>query len=1062
MSTNGPNEWLWTFGPNAYPETSTERNPTVTWVTTGNYTVSLTATNAYGNNTNTKNNYITVTAPPALPTPNPKIIGTGTNTSLYPFGIDGRVAGAANHVQSVSLYTAAEVGGGGLISTLEWQANTAQADTRNIQIWLKHTSATTLTAGVFGNYTTGATMVYNGTFNPTPAGWVPINLTSSFIYNGTQNLLVIVYVNSASTANISSACRYTTAASRHHRWNARNAAPTGNGTVDGNRPNIRMTFAPNTAPVADFNAVIPTVIYEEGFDGTWLPDGWTVQNFHATHNWQQGNPAANPYSNINPESTSSAIIPWQASTANSQNEWIISPEINTAAYAGRPMRIRFHAGFSRSWLNPGATMSFKISTNNGGTWTELWNAIGDATDPAGVDWAWRLIDRNLASYAGQNVKFAWQYIGNDGDLMGLDGVSLYLDEIPASVEIFEGETVTFADATTGNPLVWKWTANGAVPSTSILQNPTMTYNVAGQYTVALKAGNLAGENTRTKNNYVTVIGRAPLADWWYSSSFWTSGYRPFLQAGDAINYYDLSSRVPTNWAWTFNGGSPASSSSRNPSNIVYNNYGTYNTSLTASNAHGSDVATATGFVIVGGQQEITKILPGETLTYYDTGVANNQFPGHNQWSITAYADKYETTHNGTITQFRVRTPIAVGTGKNVIFRVWADNAGVPGAILGSKTVGIPTLSTTEWNTIVFDSPISTTGTFYVGYVITYDATHNFTTHQCVVSCVPSRESGYNTAYFLEGTTWFDWTAGIGLNSSLAILPTFEYESLGPVVVPGDVNDDGFINVLDIVWLVSHLNGSTPAGFNIANADVNSDSSVNIADLTALINMILGGAMGELEDVTSEPGYLYLEEGGNISFESDGTLLAIQFEIKSPELEEMNLELLLDTDHKLAFNKEKGLGIIYSMTNTIIPAGVINLLKVDGVDFAQVEWGFAEASNVEHRVVPVYTYNAYEQDATGIEEILSDKLDVSIYPNPSAGNFKINFNLPESAYLELELIDEKGRLVSRSTRIHFSAGAHTIQYTQSISSGLYIVRVTGYDANGRAIGVKHEEKIMIVK
>jgi endonuclease I len=57
-------------------------------------------------------------------------------------------------------------------------------------------------------------------------------------------------------------------------------------------------------------------------------------------------------------------------------------------------------------------------------------------------------------------------------------------------------------------------------------------------------------------------------------------------------------------------------------------------------------------------------------------------------------------------------------------------------------------------------------------------------------------------------------------------------------LPGDANDDGFVNVIDLVWIIAHLNGSTPDGFNYDNADVNGDSVINIADLTALINLIL--------------------------------------------------------------------------------------------------------------------------------------------------------------------------------------------------------------------------------
>ena len=54
-STKSPTTWLWDFGDG---ETSTERNPTHTYTTAGIYTVSLTATNASGSDTEIKTGYI--------------------------------------------------------------------------------------------------------------------------------------------------------------------------------------------------------------------------------------------------------------------------------------------------------------------------------------------------------------------------------------------------------------------------------------------------------------------------------------------------------------------------------------------------------------------------------------------------------------------------------------------------------------------------------------------------------------------------------------------------------------------------------------------------------------------------------------------------------------------------------------------------------------------------------------------------------------------------------------------------------------------------------------------
>lgn len=69
-------------------------------------------------------------------------------------------------------------------------------------------------------------------------------------------------------------------------------------------------------------------------------------------------------------------------------------------------------------------------------------------------------------------------------------------------------------------------------------------------------------------------------------------------------------------------------------------------------------------------------------------------------------------------------------------------------------------------------------------------------------------------------------------------PSFANMIWGGPTNLGDVNNDGIVNVLDVVWLISHLNGSTPVNFNYDNADVNNDGFISIADLTYLINMIL--------------------------------------------------------------------------------------------------------------------------------------------------------------------------------------------------------------------------------
>jgi PKD repeat protein len=776
LSTNGPNQWAWTIT-GAYPATSTERNPVITFITPGQYTVTLTATNGFGSDTETKVNYITVN--PYSGSPSPITIGTGTTSGgIYPLGINTQGTATGRFVYTAAIYTKAELGNAGVITQVEYRPGATQTDSRSMKLYMKHTSDNTFAGGQpFSAYTTGATLVYDGPFIPNVAGWFAFALQTHFNYNGLDNLMILTEVTTAiNPGNRASDCYYTTSTGRHQQWNGA-AAPTGPGTVNANRPNVRITKNPLIAPVAEFVATAQVDVYDEGFDGTWLPTGWTVQNFHATNRWQQGNPSANPFSNIDPLSTASAIVPW---IAQNQNEWLISPVVNTAAYAGQPLRIGFYAGFSRSWLNPGATMSFRVSTNGGSTWTELWNAIGDATEPAGVQWDWRYIERDLSAYAGQNLTFAWQYVGNDGDLMGLDGINVFVsDPNPTHVSIFEGETVSFIDQSTNNPSVWSWQLPGGTPATTLTQNPTIQYNVAGWYNVSLTASNGAGSNTRTRNNYVEVVGRPPVANYEAVGNLKTINFQPFIPTGGTVQFTDASSRIPTSWSWSFQNGTPATSNLQNPL-VTYSTIGEHQISLTATNAHGNNVLTVDSAVAVMGTHFVTNILPDDALTYY--GATSGFLPGHNNFGDNKYAEYFTNAYAGEITRVLVPVAVAAGVGKNVSFTVWDGSTGTPGAVLGTKSFPITSFTALQYNVIAFDNPIAVTGNFFVGYEISYDATHDYVNHQFTVYMAPDRGVGeFSSAWGHDPTTgWYQFSSEWGLASSISIDPEFTYAATGPV------------------------------------------------------------------------------------------------------------------------------------------------------------------------------------------------------------------------------------------------------------------------------------------
>ncbi|MBR4388877.1 MAG: endonuclease [Prevotella sp.] len=62
-------------------------------------------------------------------------------------------------------------------------------------------------------------------------------------------------------------------------------------------------------------------------------------------------------------------------------------------------------------------------------------------------------------------------------------------------------------------------------------------------------------------------------------------------------------------------------------------------------------------------------------------------------------------------------------------------------------------------------------------------------------------------------------------------------------IPGDVNNDGSINVTDVTALVNIILGkdnTAPYIYNHVSADVNNDKKVDITDVTELVNMVLAG------------------------------------------------------------------------------------------------------------------------------------------------------------------------------------------------------------------------------
>ncbi len=129
--------------------------------------------------------------------------------------------------------------------------------------------------------------------------------------------------------------------------------------------------------------------------------------------------------------------------------------------------------------------------------------MGGNNDGAGVE----TLEQSVCGFPPQ----FYAYFGGNGDGFSLDKTTPICPTEPpvagftaTSTEICVGQTISFTDVSTNIPAGWTWTFEGGTPSSSTVQNPTVTYNTPGVYDVTLVAANYNGTNTIVLTDYITV------------------------------------------------------------------------------------------------------------------------------------------------------------------------------------------------------------------------------------------------------------------------------------------------------------------------------------------------------------------------------------------------------------------------------------------------------------------------------------------------------------------------------------------------------------------------------
>ena len=142
--------------------------------------------------------------------------------------------------------------------------------------------------------------------------------------------------------------------------------------------------------------------------------------------------------------------------------------------------------------------------------------------------------------------------------------------------------------------------------------------------------------------YTCVANQTPIADF--------SASQTAITTGSSVNFTDLSTGNLTSWSWSFQGGTPATSTLQNPTNIQYNTAGTYSVTLIVTNVNGNDTKTKTGYIVVS---DVNPQLPTLTTTAITnptntTATSGGNITNQGTSAVNARGVCWSTSQNPTI------------------------------------------------------------------------------------------------------------------------------------------------------------------------------------------------------------------------------------------------------------------------------------------------------------------------------------------------------------------------------------------------------------------------------
>ncbi|MDQ1255823.1 MAG: hypothetical protein QG656_417, partial [Candidatus Hydrogenedentes bacterium] len=582
--------WLWDFGDGAQ---STGQNPKHAYAVSGTYTVSLTVTSELGEDTETKETFITVMAPPKA---------------------DFEAAPLVARVNTAVTFTDRSTPGSGRITSWVW--NFGDGKTSN-ESQPQHAYATD------GIYTVSLTVkTQYGTSTETKKDYIEVvvfPIAKFSIDKRTPNVGETVSFKDESTVSVGSITAWS--------WTFGDGAtstqqnPTHAYTAVGAYL-VTLTVTAGSASASAESSVTVIQLPNADFSAHLLrPLPGTVVLF-TDRSSAGSSPISERLWEFGDGVTSNEINPSHAYT--SVGFYTVKLTVKTGVGQDTEEKL--------SYITVVEPLGAEFTVENVGVeQTEVIVGTGDTVrftnlsspgqaDPATATWEWFFGD---GTPANSEVSPSHQYVNTGtytvslritvpnpsgtGTLQAARTRPAYIRVIAPPVAAFvalptqanEGQTVQFySQSTPGAGSIVSYLWNFGDGTTSTVQQPSHAYAAGGRYTVSLTVENTYTlRDTETKIDFITV-NLPPQADFsaddtapWIRTQ--TVNFTNLTDGGSLQDYFPDTWKQQMQWAWTFGDG--ASSTAFEPTHI-YQNEGVYTVTLTATCAYGSDIVTKTAYI----------------------------------------------------------------------------------------------------------------------------------------------------------------------------------------------------------------------------------------------------------------------------------------------------------------------------------------------------------------------------------------------------------------------------------------------------------------------------------